>query len=363
MHFHEDLGWPCRRTRSFTVVLNTSTVAWLGPAAGSEELLADFFKYVQRRVAVDCDVFAHLDSERTAGIVRAQCGAAAGLTGVETATADLQDLLGTEKGQDRVEQALAMVSTRSGRSGCVAADISQNNKRMGRVGPWLPTATRSMILAMFRSPSDTTGYLFTPREIAFAHGWPSISAVEQCSFYEHCAGYPLWSLPLRQQQQLQGNGIHLLSMAAVCLYLFAHTVKRDTLAEFAPAPTTPLPAPGSTMTTSPAPAMQKRGTTEFNFDGAGYEVDEHAAESEESACIDSASADGIDNLEAEESEAESGGPGDADSDGIAVEAEAGEQDFEDTESQAQAQAEDSNEFDEDPAVAAAEAEADKADKE
>eukprot|EP00969_Alexandrium_andersonii_P093945 4150568-Alexandrium_andersonii.AAC.1 len=52
--------------------------------------------------------------------------------------------------------------------------MTQDPTKRRRMSPWLPAMTRNTQPAVFVDKDDTLGHVFTPREIAFSQGWPSI---------------------------------------------------------------------------------------------------------------------------------------------------------------------------------------------
>ena len=115
-------------------------------------------------------------------------------------------------------------------SPAVVCDVSQNPEKIFRGGAWLPTLARSSDLLLFKGSDDKRGQWLTQRELAFSQGW--MTAIEGVGEkYESCMGFDLHSLTRRQQMSLQGNGMHLTSVASFLVFCMSHLVRRDTVAD------------------------------------------------------------------------------------------------------------------------------------
>ena len=258
-------------------------------------------KMFRRRVVMEADVFA-LDTEQNVDDTRIARGAKCGLTPEQSLQSDLVDLFSSRGGKSRAEQALAKFPEMKGvRSGCMAADLSVNCSVVGRCGPWLPTCTRGMEPVLIRHEHDTYGHLYTPREIGFAMGFPMIR-VDGNEKYEDCIGLPLHTLPMRQQQLMQGNGIHLVAIGSLLTYIWSHTVKKDLVLEFLPplrSLSTAASADESAAVSLPAAKARRCGTADFEFDD-----DESAAALSALSAPASAAAEDVTDVEADDGDME-----------------------------------------------------------
>lgn len=227
----DQLGWPARRTRLFAVALNRESLAWCGEMSDSA-VATHFFKCFGKRVAVDANIFARADSMENIVATRAAVGSRAGVRAEAALKTPLADLF---KGSARARAAeyIKRVSKHVGFvSGTAAADLSQNPFARARIGPWLPTVTRNM-LAVNLGKDDIFGHIYTPREIAFSQGWPSLPMSEN-EGYRQVVSFDLHELSPRAQQLLQGNAMHLPTLASWLAYVLAHTLRRDVVREFLP---------------------------------------------------------------------------------------------------------------------------------
>ena len=125
-------------------------------------------------------------------------------------------------------------------SGGMAADIAWDPSSRPRCGPWLTTMQRTSALVWMpgrRDDQDSEAarrcHIFTPREIACAHGWPA-ARTKKTQSYEACAGFDWAAMPPLKAFTMLGNSMHLHSMGAWFAYVFANALRRSTAREFLP---------------------------------------------------------------------------------------------------------------------------------
>ena len=80
------------------------------------------------------------------------------------------------------------------------------------------------------------GYIYTDQELAFSQGWPTLVFEEDNTNTKMRAamGFDFDSIPAASRKTLLGNAMHLGSLSAFLLYVFAHVIRRDTVLEFLP---------------------------------------------------------------------------------------------------------------------------------
>ena len=122
-------------------------------------------------------------------------------------------------------------------SGSFTCDVSQHHIERNRSGPFMPTLAKSSVLVNLSAPpedcSQVNGHIFTPNELNFSQGWPSIGFPGNQK-YQKCVGHDLSHLSCSAQQDLMGNGIHLPAFAAWALYVSSNVVRRDLLQKLPP---------------------------------------------------------------------------------------------------------------------------------
>ena len=92
-----------------------------------------------------------------------------------------------------------------------------------RASPLFPAVARSSLLL-----SISKDELFTPNEIDFAMGWPSIRTEGNASFAELIGGQPA-GLSDFERRQLSGNGMVLPQLGAWLSFCFSCIAKRSSL--------------------------------------------------------------------------------------------------------------------------------------
>jgi hypothetical protein len=80
---------------------------------------------------------------------------------------------------------------------------------------------------------DQPGHVYTQNELAFSHGWPSID-VPTNKFYRDVLPFNVGSLSTHVQRQLQGNGMHLVSVFAWTTFVLSHVLRRHVVREYCP---------------------------------------------------------------------------------------------------------------------------------
>jgi len=188
----EDIGWPIARRRWLAFSLGRDWV-WTGPAPA--DVAAAFVAFAGAAVVADGDVFVFDDT----GDVEVYDQLAPG--GKRIFDAYFEDYLAQPAG-----------------SGAFVVDLSQTMKRRA-AGAWLSTLTTHGI-----KYSISRSHLFTPRELWFAHGWPSAPAITSGrampNIFEQ--GFSQNTL-----QRLVGNGWHIAYTAAFFWWCLAQVVPRS----------------------------------------------------------------------------------------------------------------------------------------
>ena len=223
------LGIPISRRRLFVTALSNRSLVWLGPST-DVAIHEDFMSFFARQVVVEGDFFAGLDSETEVQSVRRRMAARRGIYGGPLD--DLKSFL-TTKGQQYLADYHEMSESRKGMRGSFVCDIGQNPKKRARCSPWLPTATKSSKFVSLTKKDVFPEHIFTPNEMAFAHGWPTIPTCSNMK-YRQCMPSHLLNLSINRRGAVLGNGVHLNMLYAWNLYVEAHTVRRDSLEGFVP---------------------------------------------------------------------------------------------------------------------------------
>lgn len=172
------LGWPARRMRMYATAINLERLVWLGPSPQEPQSISDdFLGLFGARVCAEADIFAHVD---TAESMQKYHRSLANLRGIFSGSHSTLDLLPPDA-QRRLQGYMDLVEDSRGLGGSCVADLSQNPAKRPRIGPWFGACTRSsMFISLTAGASDSSAsaaagpYLFSPAEISFANGWPSI---------------------------------------------------------------------------------------------------------------------------------------------------------------------------------------------
>ena len=129
--------------------------------------------------------------------------------------------------------ALAKEGKKVGANGHCVGDMSQNPAKRHRAGPFFPTQQKSSLTATIL-PESLENHVFTSNELSFAHGWPTLEFAPK--EYKECLNYDLSEYTLSHQQRLVGDGMSLNCAQAFALYVFSHSVRKDTLDRYIPRP-------------------------------------------------------------------------------------------------------------------------------
>ena len=211
------------------------TIVWVGPAS-QKEVREDFLSIFGARVVNDADVWSNLDDPLKIYETRRQYGQEAGVPDDELMTASLDKFMATATAKKRATSYMKKVAEMAGaRSGTCAIDQSQNPVARKRGSPWLPTLCRSTDAVLLFKDDPNKCYIYTPAELAFSQGWPSLpDTVPDCKeFFGDLR--PRWlSLSKNQMAQLLGGGMHLYSMTAFTAYILSNIVRRDLVREYMP---------------------------------------------------------------------------------------------------------------------------------
>ena len=227
------LGWPCRRLRLYATAINQKHLIWLGPAPG-KALAEHFMSLFSRKVMVEGDVFVGIDSEVKRDSARRAMATCRGIFGGEYR---IQDTFSPDM-KRRLSLHTASQTDSTGLGGTCLVDLSQNPAKRQRSGPWFGAFAQSSKFASLTAlPVDHRDYpyIFTPAEIAFVNGWPTISEVngQQLPFHSSLPSV-FKNLTFHQHSSVVGNGMHLHTMAAWLLYVQSHCVRRELLDRWAP---------------------------------------------------------------------------------------------------------------------------------
>ena len=229
------LGWPARRMRMYATAINLDKLVWVGPSAfDAQQVADDFLKMFGARVCVEADLFANLDSPENRQKYRMNL---ANMRGIFSGDHSTLDLLPPDA-QRRLHGYMDMLPSSRGLGGCCVADLSQNPSKRARIGPWFGACTRSSMFCSLTAAKHEQGpYMFTPAEISFANGWPSVAVHGPdgtASVFEKTLPGCMKALTARQASLLCGNGMHLHTLAAWLMYVQCHCVRRERLMKWSP---------------------------------------------------------------------------------------------------------------------------------
>lgn len=110
-------------------------------------------------------------------------------------------------------------------------DLAQDPEKRPRTTTCLPAMSRGSMMLSLSSGSEPR--IFTPRELAFAHGWPSLD-FSGCREYKYLLSEKFESLPYTKACEVLGNGVHLPCMTAWFMFVASHTIRRESLLYLAP---------------------------------------------------------------------------------------------------------------------------------
>jgi hypothetical protein len=230
------MGWPAIRERMYLTALNYKTVIWMGP--DTDEEISEHFHSIFGAKCVcegEANIWEACDSPEHILQQRRNIAASRGIYG-----GNLKDLslLISPSARRRLNSYCDLASSNTGmRGGCVA-DLSQNPHHRKRIGPFMMTAARnSLFISLAAKEKDAQAkfdhHMFTPNEIAFSQGWPTIPC-ESNEAFKDCMPPTLLDLSVRERASGIGNGMHLLTLTAWQLYVSAHCIRKDSLQHFAP---------------------------------------------------------------------------------------------------------------------------------
>lgn len=220
----------------YATAINLERLVWLGPSPQEPQSISDdFLGLFGARVCAEADIFAHVD---TAESMQKYHRSLANLRGIFSGSHSTLDLLPPDA-QRRLQGYMDLVEDSRGLGGSCVADLSQNPAKRPRIGPWFGACTRSsMFISLTAGASDSSAsaaagpYLFSPAEISFANGWPSIPVHgpnSAPSVFTDTYPEVLKGLGARQLAALCGNGMHLHTISAWLMYVKSHCVTRKSL--------------------------------------------------------------------------------------------------------------------------------------
>lgn len=246
----------------FATAINQETLVWCGPMSPAD-IQEHFLSIFQAQTMVDGDVFAGSDSDvNTQRHIQEMC-CRRGVWPPAGQRMHVRSLLpvGAQARYDKYCEAMQANAARADQAAVpqkadspadgsaadqavkVAAhqaavplkqdgfvcDLSQNPDRRFRAGSWMPTVARSSVMCSLTAEGATLGgHLFTPAEINFAHGWPSLQIPGVHAGSQVSLEASSLRLSAHQQSQLVGNSMHLVPLAAWLMYVMANTCRRET---------------------------------------------------------------------------------------------------------------------------------------
>ena len=225
-----DLGHPLQRRRQYSVALRRSAIEWLGPRTSSD-LAQDFEKMFRRRVVLDGDVFFADSSERRLSTMKQYAFRRGSFVRDDLLPSQIDFvtlLSGTER--DRLVAYHKVREQSAFLSNTLICDITQNPDFRNYSSVVMPTqTTNSRFVSLKHGPS---GLPFTPYELMFAHGWPTIRC-QACEEFTNDAKikdllkFLDTDIKDRQLVSLSGNALHLPSLASFVLYILGNCSRRE----------------------------------------------------------------------------------------------------------------------------------------
>ena len=190
-----------------------------------KEVQSDFQSFFQKRVVVDGSCFCGLDS------AAAQKAAVEAITGfAEVEGRPWPEKLAKLTRKHFQDYMVFLPQRRGSISGTMCADLSQNPRVRDRATPWMPTLARTSKMVCMHAGGAK---VFTPKELAFAEGWPSLDFAGN-AWYRHLGQNTLYLHSASATQRIQGNAMHLHVITAWFAYIAAHCIQRDLLEAMAP---------------------------------------------------------------------------------------------------------------------------------
>lgn len=229
---HEQ-GWPMRRRRFFAVALNLESLLWLGDS--SQDLTIPFLNLVGRTVCLEGDAFVKLDAADAIALHRQGLARTRGFYPSKERAMDLSlvDLLpsGQARCYQQMQERFASGFHKVGLGGSYLCDVTQNPHRC-RDGALLPTVARTSHIV-----SVSQGHSYTPAEIDFAMGWPTIMVPKSGNdAFDMICGASASGADLTQNERrsLAGNGMVLPQLSMWLWFVFGFTGKRATYEKLMP---------------------------------------------------------------------------------------------------------------------------------
>jgi hypothetical protein len=197
-------------------------MVWIGNNSG--DVTNDFLSFFQRQVQLDACCYAQLDTTENMAAVKTMYDGFRPFpnTDVNADTPTIEVLSDSSVVHLRRLHTLKDKNVKVGVSLGVVGDISQNPQFRHRAGAWLPALTiSSEMVALTTIPEN---HLFTPNELSFSQGWPTLSIAKQK--YRRAINFDIAQLGRGLQRTLLGNGMHLTAWSMWFLYVAAHTIRR-----------------------------------------------------------------------------------------------------------------------------------------
>lgn len=218
-----DLGWPARRCRFWCVSINQQSLVWIGPT--EKDVTRHFLRYFGATVELDGDVFCGLDNPSVhAQAVMTMARHRGVYLSSETEALQQDWTRYLPYGQMTVHaacRAMAERGSKVGLSGALTADLSQSVDRL-RCGPWLCTLARSTLMC-----SVSRNHLFSPDELDFSMGWPTILNVHNECYARRLGLITTFrGVTAAERRSLAGNGHALPQFMSWFLYISSHCVRR-----------------------------------------------------------------------------------------------------------------------------------------
>ena len=122
---------------------------------------------------------------------------------------------------------------KTGPTGGIAADCSDNPLKRHRAGPWMPRPTTSTEAIGVSNDPKKDVHLFTAGEVDALNGFPSLPCFP--GDLRALQSWDIRDLSLQRARDVQGEGFHIPLMVAWKLFIFSNTVRRSVL-EMLPRP-------------------------------------------------------------------------------------------------------------------------------
>ena len=217
----------------YAAAVKRSSLVWLGPS-GQADVTQHFLGLVGSPTFLDGDIYAGMDEPANIKNVRAEYAKKRGCFSKADSVPFMA--LFSPNCQERINAAINKVEKQEGKKifgqgvpadkACIV-DASQSESR-ARAGTLLLPATKSAALI-----SVTKEHIFTPNELDFAMGWPTLN-VGKMSEYANLMPEVLKDLSSASRKRLAGNGMCLQQVVAFLSYCFAHTVRRSSALQWTP---------------------------------------------------------------------------------------------------------------------------------